>query len=207
MRARIFAEAIHLQRRPPGPPCFLSEPLSRLQAKMAKLKFAFFGRVLAVTYALYAIAISLWFAFKNNKPGAELSLIAYSFAAGVLALSTELPSCFLCCTPCKVVAMILRVVMGYWVVRAVFYAGLCRVAGRLHSCHDHSTPLVAMQDSPLPGTLSMASSLSACGTRGCSPYRCSRRSRLPSTSLRQYGARPIQHTPGMIPEETRGQTQ
>ena len=67
---------------------------------MAKLKFAFFGRVLAVTYALYAIAISLWFAFKNTKPGAELSLIAYSFAAGVLALLTELPSCFSCCNPC-----------------------------------------------------------------------------------------------------------
>jgi len=56
-------------------------------------------------------------------PSLAIPLGSYTLVSGLLVGLIELPICFACCGPCNKLAGYMRVVMGYWVVRGVLYAG------------------------------------------------------------------------------------
>ena len=88
---------------------------------MASLHFAFYGRMCAIIYFLAAVGISVWQMIWY--PSFALPLGSYTLVCGLIVGLIELPICFACCKPCKTLAGYLRIVMGYWVVRGVLYAG------------------------------------------------------------------------------------
>ena len=89
---------------------------------MVELKFAFYGRICAIVYVLAAVIISTWQLFTFYKQSSSLG--AYTIVAGIFVGLIELPVCCSCFAWCKILAKILRVVTGYWAVRAVIFGGM-----------------------------------------------------------------------------------